>query len=384
MNNSTIYFHSHFFIEQSEIEKAKTFKKLFPNAIVKKFILVHSGFSSSSIIQGNKKFTKKLFWEKETIQKIFDKLKKGMQVIAGHTIDGILRNEKIVGELIDFNIADNRDKKIIYGIVGFYDKNDSDYNSISMESVVSINNDKVEDIDRIDRFACGNIERGEIPAFPLAVEQSVIHCFFNQEIIDESKEIIDESKKNIDRGKKIMEEISFTQVKEFIRKHNVFPTQIWTVQELVGIPKNDNNEFVFVNGIDDRLNAYITKSLPDFSSFSKKISELEEQVKTLQESKNELERLKKEKIIDEFRKKVIYKAEEKKVSDKLKKFLTKKLEKYDKEVADLEKDSEDFIKQSTEELNELLDSMSELNESKNKIPTESELSEKKPIFDDQF
>lgn len=376
MNDNLIYVESQFF-EDSETEKAKQFKKMFPNAVVKKFVLAHDGNVFSKVVG----YGQKLFnFSKEIIHNMASKIKKGIQVIKGHSIDNENVTNKTVGEIIDVSVENKNGKTYILGLVGFYDKKDSDYDSISAEMRVGFSDYIVNSIADIFRFAVGSTKNGDLPAFPGAKEIGVVHCFFNEG----SKENIDENKNLLTKDKK-MEEITFTQVKEFIRKHNVFPTQIWTVQEIIGIPKNENGEIVFVNGVDDRISNYLAKSIPDMKTYETKIKQLEQEREDLLKIKNEFQELNKKQKIDNFKAIVLKKADDKKLSEKLKKYLTKKLDRYNSDIADFETESESFIKEASDEFQDLFSGVVENPPVVNKFPSEGEPSEKtKPVFEDQF
>lgn len=368
--NKKIYLHAQFFKEEDEVEKAREFKKLFPNAIVKKFIIAHEGVTNSKVVGiGNKLFK----WSRNVIHNFFTKLKKGIQVIKGHTIDGIVRSEKVLGEIIDYYITEINNKKAIAALVGIYDKNDSDYNTISAELNVETDDSEILDISNIDRFALGKYEEGDIPAFEHAKEIAVVHCFTNNKIFNNEVSKMEENK------------IGFSDVKKFIREHNVFPTQLYSIEELVGKPKYENGDLVFYGAIDDRIVSYLSRNL-DYKKVVEELESLKKDKEELEKYKEELNSYKEKFIKEEFRNKVLEKAESKKLSEKLKKYLTFSLDSFNGKVEDLEKDSESFIESKAKEFSSISSIVGEPTSPPKRAEhtLEGEPPRQKSEFDDQF
>lgn len=313
-------------------------KKENPKTIVKKFIVAHEGESNSHVIgKGSSKFK----WAKNVIHTITDKIKSGIQCIKGHTQDNIKRGEQVLGYIVGkgTELINNTLHSVV--AVAFTNPSESDYDSISMEANIEYDSDyNVLAVNDLFRFALGKIKDGQVPAFENALSQGTIQCF--------SKQI-----QNLEQeqGKKIM---TFSEVKQAIRELNIYPSQLWDVKELIGKPeKDEKGNIIFVGSVDDRIISYLSKSIPDNSGTFKELEELKKKNEEFVKQVQELQTYKKQILSKESQGKVLEILKERKVSEKLSKFVEKNLDKLQIDENNLDKSLSDFIETQSKEFQKI-------------------------------
>ena len=239
------------------------------------YVVGTEGISKPKVLETG--MSKIIKWSKDAIRKVSSKIQVGLNCIIGHTKDNNLRNEIIAGQVsgVDTRVINGKLSSII--AVYFPDKNiPSNLDVISMESDVVFDNDgEIQDVLEIKRFALGN--SAEVtPAFEGAIRLTEVQCF---EPVTQIKQ----------EGNSKM---TFNDVKQAVRDLNIFPSQLWTLEELIGHFEVKDDKGLFYGGVDNKLIDSINRRIPDIKKFKDEIStkeaklkELEENVKSFQEEK---------------------------------------------------------------------------------------------------
>jgi hypothetical protein len=170
-----------------------------------------------------------LRWSRAVIHRLAQKIKEGTKFFVDHgentnSHDG--RNA--VGQVLTSFVKDIGGK-LSNIIIGHFPDKESVNNAdvCSMEADIETNGDYVDDVDNVTGVALGN-SNVDSPAFPGAVRLNMVQCFDNDNTDD---------KKQSGRGdQKMPEKITFQDVKNAVKEMNIFPRQLYTVEDL----QNDN------------------------------------------------------------------------------------------------------------------------------------------------
>jgi hypothetical protein len=251
------------------------------NPLFATYVVGVEGISKPKILETG--MARVITWSREAINQITDKIRLGLNVIKGHTKDNILRNEEILGVVAGKNTKQINGKLSSVIAVYFPNKNNSNFDTISMESDVLLSDEgHIQNVDEVKRFALGKSDE-VVPAFEGAVKVGEIQCF--------DPITINETKIKQEGNSKM----TFQEVKEAIRQLNIFPSQLYSIEDLIGNVENKEGNLVFYGGVDDKLTAALNKRLPDIKPLKEEISlkdaklkELEEHVNSFQAEKKNL------------------------------------------------------------------------------------------------
>jgi hypothetical protein len=353
-------------LSPSQIDSAKK-----NHSLVKVYTVAHEGESRPTVLGSSNSYV--INWIKDSVKKVYDKINLGIQCIKGHTKDNNLGNEKILGKVVGKTIKtiDN----ILHSIVAveFIDKNDSNYDVISMESDVDIDttNNIVTNIYDVFRFALGNSKETQ-PAIPMA-RQITSMQFFEHEIETKPK-----------NGGNPVEQITFNQVRDAVRALNIFPSQLYSMEDIFGkAEKKENGQVIFYGG-DHKVISEINKHIPDVSIYNSKVEELNKQVEGLKAIEKEYAQIRKEKETKNLLSNIDGIFAERNLEKPKVDFLKKRLDKFIVDEPNVEKLNE-FINDQLEIYKEVYQVLIPAESKQETIPTptvnsESNLYEKGEMF----
>lgn len=148
------------------------------------------------------------------IQKIPELLKKGTKFFKWHNEDNSTENRPHVGEIVKSFVHDMGEKARAIFITTIDSEEGKDLDVCSMEASVEFDDDGiVHDIGEMTGVA-GASSKFERPAFAGAQRLAMIQCFG-----DNNKE-------------REGMEITFSDVKNFVKERNVFPHQLYSLDEM--------------------------------------------------------------------------------------------------------------------------------------------------------
>ncbi len=195
-------------------EKLKALKG---KGILQAYTLAHEGVSQPKVIGEGKQILK---WPRAVIRIISEKIKEGTKFFLGHGETNSNEGRKSVGEVVT-SFVKEIGGRLSHIIIGHFPNEDKVRNMdvCSMEADIYTDNENiVGDINNISGVALASSDV-ENPAFPGALRLGTVQCF-------------DTKIKN--KEKKTMP-MTFEEIKTAIRDMNVFPWQLFTIEEF----KND-------------------------------------------------------------------------------------------------------------------------------------------------
>lgn len=327
-------------------------RKTDPHPLFKKYSVAHEGVSKPRVIgQGSMEIS----WGRRAINSVREAIKTGIQCIAGHTVDNIKRAEKVVAQVV------GKGEEVINGVLNavivnyFPDKDDSDYDVISMEADLDwYNNGQgmgiAEGITSLSRFALGKSEK-DIPAFQDAKLLASIQCFDESEKGTNKRPGEPGKDKNMD-----LSTIPFGELTAELKRRDTFPTQVWTREEIIGDAMIENGEVSFRGG-DAKITSYLLKKLPSPADILKdseiKIKELENKVKEYEPQIQELVKTKTEVAKLGAKEDILKYAQDKKLTEQQTKWLQENLDKYNP-TDNKEESIKQFVDAQTNEFQKIL------------------------------
>lgn len=286
-----------------------------PHPFFKAYIIAHEGTSSPKIINEG---YKEISWGKRAIKSIKNAIKKGIQFFKGHNEDNSIENRKSLGEVVG-NIEKEIDGKLNNIVIGYFPpehRNEvENYNICSMEAVWNIiqKSGKLigDTIHELTGIALGN-SNYENPAWAGAKEIACVQAFTNQE-----------------RGIIMSEDskITFGIISSWIKDHNVWPSQLFSIDEI----KKDR-EFKNISENENKI-IDLEKQNNEYQNELKSIQEQYDKIKIEQQKSNISSRIEKIGI-------------EQKWTDRQKKYILSKIN----EIKNYDDNGiEEFIKSKTDD-----------------------------------
>lgn len=242
------------------------------------FIAGIEGTSKPKVLETG--FSKVITWTKKAIKEISENIKIGLACLNGHTKNNEYDGEEIVGTIAGVSTK-QIGNRLATLVAVYFPKDAPQYDCISLEGDVQLNSetDTVEKVFEIKRFALGDSNQ-VTPAFPEAQRVGMIQC-----MVADSTQITKEGNSRM----------TFNEVKQAVRDLNIFPSQLWTLEELIGHFEVKDDKGLFYGGVDNKLIDSINRRIPDIKKFKDeiqtkeaKLKELEENVKLFQEEKASL------------------------------------------------------------------------------------------------
>lgn len=325
-------------------------KKTDPKPLLKAYTIAHEGTTKPKVLGTGYKIMQ---WGRAAVESVFDALQIGIKSIAGHTADNNANSKPEKATVIGKGkqLIDN----VLHTIAVLYfpNKNDSDYNTISMEASVlhddNPNNSIVDSVKNITALALGKLGL-DSPAFPNAKEIASIQCFENDQNSFNKIKNNEEKRKmpTTEEVREFLRTTGFPVVKDLMRdviahKH-IFPSQIFLPEEIIGTVKTENGDLL-IDGGDKELVAYIKKPLNDVrKSYNEKIIEFEKNLKNVQ---RENVKLSAHTLISD-----VIKEKKLALSEKQNKFLTTKMKEFEP-GEDVKKSLSEFVDKRLEEFKEI-------------------------------
>lgn len=199
-------------IGQEEIDKIKRYN---PHPYFRAYNLAQEGEYSPKIIGEEPKTTK---WPKRAIQSIKNLTLKGIKFFKGHNEDNSTDNRKPYGEIVS-DFQKEIDGETHHIIIGYFPEKDAVVNDdiISMEADVSFFDYAgkwiADKIDSITAIALGSTKNGEQPAFTGARMLGAVQALEKEINMPDEK-------------------INFYKLKEYVKEFNVYPHQLFSLDEL--------------------------------------------------------------------------------------------------------------------------------------------------------
>lgn len=325
-------------------------KKTDPKPLLKAYTIAHEGTTKPKVLGTGYKIMQ---WGRAAVESVYDALQIGIKSIAGHTADNNANSKPEKATVIGKGkqLIDN----VLHTIAVLYfpNKNDSDYNTISMEASVlhddNPNNSIVDSVKNITALALGKLGV-DSPAFPGAREIASIQCFDNDQNSFNKIKNNEEKRKmpTTEEVREFLRTTGFPVVKDLMRdviahKH-IFPSQIFLPEEIIGTVKTENGDLL-IDGGDKELVAYIKKPLNDVrKSYNEKIIEFEKNLKNVQK---ENVKLSAHTLISD-----VIKEKKLALSEKQNKFLTTKMKEFEP-GEDVKKSLSEFVDKRLEEFKEI-------------------------------
>lgn len=231
-----------------------------PHPFFQAYSIAHEGISSPKVLGDT---SKPIHWTKKAIQSIKNIITKGIKFFFGHNEDNSTENRRILGEVI----ADTQQEidGILHHIVISYHSPEirdevKQYDIVSQEAewnfFEAAQNLIADTVEKITGIAMGS-SKNDTPAFFGAKRLAMVQALDNDEepgepVLEENKEMTKEE---------LLNSITFHDLKPIIEKLNVFPSQLFSIEQL----KADRNLTVF----------------QELENAQKQITEYEEKNKTL-------------------------------------------------------------------------------------------------------
>jgi hypothetical protein len=335
-------------------------KKTDPKPLLKAFTIAHEGTTKPKVLGTGYRVMQ---WGRSAIESVYDALQVGIKSISGHTADNNPNSKPEKATVIGKGkqLIDN----VLHTIAVLYfpNKNDSDYNTISMEAQVmhddNPNNSIVDSVKNITALALGKLGL-DSPAFPNAKEIASIQCFddaigsaplTNRTLENGLNKFKIEDNKKMPTQEEVREYLrttGFPVVKDLMRdviahKH-IFPSQIFLPEEIIGTVKTENGDLQ-IEGGDKELVAYIKRPLNDVrKSYDQKIIEFEKNLKNVQKENIKLSA---GTMIQD-----VVKEKKLSLSEKQSKFITAKMKEFEP-GEDVKKSLSEFVDKKLEEFKEI-------------------------------
>ncbi len=196
-----------------QIPEAKK-KELAGKGQLRAYTLAHEGVTHPRVIGEG---VQEIKWGRKIVEKVKDLAKTGTKFFIGHNADNSTENRKNVGEVVTSFLKEIEGTLHNIVIGHFPDKATvSDLDIVSMEANIDTDMyNNVNDVKGITGIAMDSSESNS-PAFPGARLVSAIQCF-------------EKDKNEPGKGET---EMTFAEAKQFIKDHNVHPSQLYSEKEI--------------------------------------------------------------------------------------------------------------------------------------------------------
>lgn len=190
------------------------------------YVIAEEGESRPRVIGEG---TQVLKWPRAVIKRVAESVDKGTKFFERHNADSSHENRKALGEVIGTftRVVGDKLQAIAVGLL-YGERPDLDVCSI--EADVRVAGDMVGDVESVTGVALSS-SKVDSPAFPGARRLATLQCFNEPSDKDDSNKDKAGENGHPEREKKMA---TFEEVKQFIRDHNVFPRQLFTLDDLKG------------------------------------------------------------------------------------------------------------------------------------------------------
>lgn len=251
-------------VGRSEFERIK---KENPGGLFKAFVLAQEGESNPRVIG---KGQKKISWDKKAIQSAFNAVRNGLKFFNKHNSDSSTVVREKYGEIVG-KTQKIIDDKLSTVVVGWFDSDHKEAaeksDIVSMEAFWNIIDTGAEliaeGVDRITGIALGE-SATETPGFPGATQLASVQAYNEGATVAEPQ---------------TTKEIGFHELKEHIRRMNIFPTQLFEMSEIIGQRVDTKTGYKWIGG-DREIHRYIDENVisnsgAELEAANKRIAELE-------------------------------------------------------------------------------------------------------------
>lgn len=191
------------------------------------YVVCHEGTSTPTIVDGE---NRPIHWSRAAVQSLRSIINKGIKFFHGHNKDSSHTGRKVIGKSVG-SLQKVINGKLSHVLIAYHKKEHKDevkkYDVCSQEAVWDlIEAGKIWLADKIKSLtgiALDNSKR-ETPAFSGAKRLGMVQAFENKTEGD-----VGEMSEN--------KTIKFEDVKKWVKEHNVFPNQLYTIDDL----KNDRD-----------------------------------------------------------------------------------------------------------------------------------------------
>lgn len=173
---------------------------------------------------------KLLRWPRAVIRRITDSVKAGTKLFERHNKDSSHEGRATIGEVVGSFTRAVGDKLQAVA-VGILTEDRPDLDVCSIEADVQVSGEIVGDVEAVTGIALSS-SKIDSPAFPGAQRLAMLQCFNDPDNSGSHISNAGETGKP-GEGRKTM--ATFEEVKAFVREHNVFPNQLYSLDEM----KND-------------------------------------------------------------------------------------------------------------------------------------------------
>lgn len=187
------------------------------------YIVAEEGDSHPRVIGEGPKL---LRWPRAVIRRIAENVKAGTKFFDRHNHDNSHDGRPSLGEIVG-SFTRTIGDKLQAVAVGILDQDRPDLDVCSIEADVNVNDEGlVGDVEAVTGVALSSSNK-DSPAFPGAQRLAVLQCF-------SSSEESGQDHKTGETGKpgEGVKKMTFEEVKNFVREHNVFPNQLFDAETM--------------------------------------------------------------------------------------------------------------------------------------------------------
>lgn len=217
-----------------------------PHPFFQAYSIAHEGESNPTVLGDT---SKPIHWSRRAIQSIKNIITKGVKFFLGHNEDNSTIGRREIGEIIT-DFQKEIDGKLHHIVIGYHPQDVREevknYDICSQEAnwnlIDKTTNFIAENIQELTGIALGT-SKSDKPAFQNSGRLAMIQAFDNnnRSMNDQKGDIMS------------LQEISFRELIDEIKKRNTFPSQIYSLDEI----KKDNTflpHFSKWEGIEEKLN----------------------------------------------------------------------------------------------------------------------------------
>lgn len=193
--------------------------KIQGKGILQAYTVAHEGKSQPKVLGEG---VKPIHWTKAVIRRLADSIKQGSKFFVGHGATNSHDGRSEVGEVLTSFVKEIKGRLSNIVIGWFPDESKvKSMDVCSIEADIDVDaSDFVNDVNEVSAIALG-ASAIDSPAFPGAVRLASLQCF---------EEDTNKGKTKPGEGEKMA--VTFSEVKDFVKEHNVFPHQLFAEQDL--------------------------------------------------------------------------------------------------------------------------------------------------------
>lgn len=240
--------------EMKKMVPATMRAKIQGKGILQAYTVAHEGKSQPRVVGEGQK---PLHWTKSVVRRLSESIQAGAKFFVGHGETNSHDGRSEVGEVLTSFVKEIKGR-LSNIVIGWFPNENvvREMDVCSIEANVETSGDYVDDVNEVSAIALG-ASAVDSPAFPGAMRLASLQCFE------------EEPAKKTESGEDKTMATSFTDVKDFIRDHNVFAHQLYTEKDL-----RDDREFATIFESGEALkkeNEELAKKLEESEKTNKEI-----------------------------------------------------------------------------------------------------------------